>query len=219
MNDRLPYEEQLASQWNDLPLPDENMAWADMKRRLEENDDNGIIPIWLRGCGLWSLVAIVLIGIGWWIVRPEKWWNKKAGAEQVTTKVSKGNTINKQKINDTTHLSQKENQGRSTIISDSSGNSISRGGGPLTRTQEQKKNDKDRSDNLSVANSTGSKKKKTNAGKGINKTKQGAATAKKKATADDLLAISTQGPTGNKQSTNTNVAKDRPVVSSVIKFL
>jgi len=52
MNDRLPYEEQLASQWHDLPLPDENMAWADMKRRLEEDDDNGIIPIWLRGCSL-----------------------------------------------------------------------------------------------------------------------------------------------------------------------
>ena len=38
MNERLPYEEQLSQQWNNLPLADENMAWADMKRRLEEDD-------------------------------------------------------------------------------------------------------------------------------------------------------------------------------------
>ena len=44
MSDRLPYEEQLVQQWNDLPLPDEDMAWADMKRRLEEDDDDSIIP-------------------------------------------------------------------------------------------------------------------------------------------------------------------------------
>ncbi|HLG40630.1 MAG TPA: hypothetical protein VI461_13220 [Chitinophagaceae bacterium] len=85
MNDRLPYEEQLAQQWNDLPLPDEDMAWADMRRRLEEDDDGGIIPIWLRGCGLWGLLAIVLIGIGWLIIRPEKWWSNKQETENVNT--------------------------------------------------------------------------------------------------------------------------------------
>src|SRR6478672_9723745 len=159
MNDRLPYEEQLASQWNDLPLPDENMAWADMKRRLEEDDDNGIIPIWLRGCGLWGLVAIVLIGIGWWIVRPEKWWNKKAGTEQVATRDSKENTDNKQKSNDTTHISQKENQGHSTIVTEPSADPT-RVGVPSTQAIGQKKNDRVRGDNLIVAKNSGSKKKK-----------------------------------------------------------
>jgi hypothetical protein len=77
MSDRLPYEEQLAQQWNDLPLPDENMAWKDMKRRLEEDDDNGIIPIWLRGCGLWGLLLLILVGIGWWMFRQPKDENKK----------------------------------------------------------------------------------------------------------------------------------------------
>ena len=82
MNERLPYEEQLAQQWNDLPLPDENMAWADMKRRLEEDDDDSFIPFWLRGCALWGLLAVLLLGLGWWIVRPEKWFVKKGSTAQ-----------------------------------------------------------------------------------------------------------------------------------------
>jgi hypothetical protein len=72
MNDRLPYEKQLAEQINDLPLPDENMAWEDMKQRLEKDDDNGIIPIWLRGCGLVGLLLLVLVGIGWWLLKQPK---------------------------------------------------------------------------------------------------------------------------------------------------
>ena len=77
MNDRLPYEEQLSQQWNDLPLPDEDMAWADMKRRLEEDDDDSFIPFWLRGCGLWGLLLIALLGIGWWLFWKPKNENKK----------------------------------------------------------------------------------------------------------------------------------------------
>ena len=82
MNDRLPYEEQLAQQWNDLPLPDENMAWDDMKRRLDEDDNDRIIPIWLRGCGIWALVGIVLIAIGWWFV--DKQSNKRPRTENMS---------------------------------------------------------------------------------------------------------------------------------------
>jgi hypothetical protein len=85
MSERLPYEEQLAQQLNDLPLPDENMAWADMKRRLDDDDDKGIIPIWLRGCGFWGLLAVILLAIGWWIVRPDKWWKKEQATENIKT--------------------------------------------------------------------------------------------------------------------------------------
>lgn len=77
MSDRLPYEEQLTQQWNDLPLPDENMAWEDMKRRLEEDDDNRIIPFWLRGCGLLGLLAVILLGFGWWFFRQYTSHSKK----------------------------------------------------------------------------------------------------------------------------------------------
>jgi hypothetical protein len=92
MSERLPYEEQLSQQWNDLPLPDENMAWADMKRRLEEDDDKPFLPFWLRGCAGWGLLGILFLAIGWWIVRPEKWFKARQGHEQV-------NTVNERKVN------------------------------------------------------------------------------------------------------------------------
>jgi hypothetical protein len=82
MSERLPYEEQLAQQWGDLPLPDENMAWADMKRRLDEDDDDRLVPVWLRGCALWGIVAVLVLGFGWWIFRPEKWFDKKKNSSQ-----------------------------------------------------------------------------------------------------------------------------------------
>lgn len=101
MSDRLPYEEQLAKQWNDLPLPDENMAWEDMKRRLEEDDDDGIIPVWLRGCGLWGLLLVVLFGLGWWLIRQHKTENKK---EQPVVKQEAGVKKNKEENGNTIPL-------------------------------------------------------------------------------------------------------------------
>lgn len=100
MNERLPYEEKLTQQLADLPLPDENMAWADMKRRLEDDDDGGIIPIWLRGCGLWGLLSIVLLGIGWWLFRQKK-IEPKSQQTQNTESTSKSPERNNNKKNDT----------------------------------------------------------------------------------------------------------------------
>ena len=75
MNEKLPYEEQLAQTWDELPLPNEDLAWKDMKRRLEEEDDDRIVvPPPKRGCGLGALlIAVLLIGGFWLLVRPEKW--------------------------------------------------------------------------------------------------------------------------------------------------
>jgi hypothetical protein len=85
MNKRLPYEDYLAKQLNDLPLPDENMAWADMKRRLEKDDKDRFTPFWLRGCFLWILFGTLLLSLGWWIVRPGKWFEKKkTGSQEMT---------------------------------------------------------------------------------------------------------------------------------------
>src|SRR6266498_4686245 len=85
MNERLPYEEQLVQQLSDLPLPDENMAWADMKGRLEKDDKDRFIPFWLRGCFLWFLFGILLLSLGWWIIRPEKWFKKKKTEQETFT--------------------------------------------------------------------------------------------------------------------------------------
>jgi len=83
MEHLLPYEVVLNEQWNDLPLPDMNMAWADMKRRLDEDDDKPVIP-WWKGCAGWAILAVLLVGIAWWIVRPEKWFNSKHATESVS---------------------------------------------------------------------------------------------------------------------------------------
>jgi len=98
MNERLPYEEQLSQQWNDLPLPDENMAWTDMKRRLDEEDKRRIFPFWLTGCAGWGLLGILLLGLGWWILRPEKWFKQKQEMKQVNTVIEKNNKTEKDTI-------------------------------------------------------------------------------------------------------------------------
>lgn len=92
MSERLPYEEQLAQQWNNLPLPDEDMAWADMKRRLEEEEDKPLLPFWLRGCAGWALLGLLVAGLGWWMLRPDKWGQKKKVNAELRTVVKKQNT-------------------------------------------------------------------------------------------------------------------------------
>lgn len=92
MDQLLPYESALNQQLLDLPLPDENMAWADMKRRLDEEEKRRIIPFWFTGCAGWALLGIVLLGLGWWIVRPEKWFTNKQGTEKTSPVNEKTNT-------------------------------------------------------------------------------------------------------------------------------
>lgn len=93
MSERLPYEDQLAKQWEDLPLPDENEAWADMKRRLDEEEHKPLLPFWLRGCAGWGLFGILLLGLGWFILRPERWFTHKTKNESssVNGKTGTGN--------------------------------------------------------------------------------------------------------------------------------
>lgn len=70
MEQKLPYEQQLSEQWINLPQPNEDICWADMKKRLEEDDDERpIIFWWRRGCGLWGLLLIAMVSIGWWAYR------------------------------------------------------------------------------------------------------------------------------------------------------
>ncbi len=78
MNKYFPYEEALKDKLQNLPLPNEDTAWADMERRLDKKDDDGIILVPLKfGCGIWALLGslgIVLV-ILYFISRSD--WNKK----------------------------------------------------------------------------------------------------------------------------------------------
>lgn len=88
MSELLPYEQQLQQQWTDIPLPDENAAWEDMAKRLKDDDDDkGIVFWWRPGCGLLGLL-LVLLGLGWWILRPGKQYINKGSdtGKQVATR-------------------------------------------------------------------------------------------------------------------------------------
>ena len=85
MSERLPYEDQLQQHLNDLPLPDENKAWEDMKRRLEEDDDGPIIAWWRRGCLLWGFLLLVIFGSGLWLIR-ERYFSSGINKKEAVTK-------------------------------------------------------------------------------------------------------------------------------------
>ena len=93
MNPLLPYEFELNQNWNDLPLPDENMAWLDMKRRLDKDERRRFFPFWFTGCAGWGLLGVLLLGLSWWILRPEKWFRSKQVEVQVSPVVEKKNEI------------------------------------------------------------------------------------------------------------------------------
>lgn len=79
----------MAEQLSNVSLPDENLAWADMRRRLEKDDDDRIIPFWLNSCLLWSLFGVVILSLGWWIIRAEKRFERNRVEQIKTTSASK----------------------------------------------------------------------------------------------------------------------------------
>src|SRR5690242_13239330 len=100
MSERLPYEEQLQQRWNDLPLPDENMAWADMKRRLDKDDNDGIVW-WRPGCALWGLALLLLLALGWWLMHEMRTHDKNREQQKISQTAER--TINTNKdIKDST---------------------------------------------------------------------------------------------------------------------
>ena len=89
MNERLPYETQLAWQWSattagtDFPLPDENLAWADMRRRLDEDEEKRPVAWWRWGCLGWALLGLLAVGAGWYFLQPQKWLSENRKNETV----------------------------------------------------------------------------------------------------------------------------------------
>jgi hypothetical protein len=95
MNSLNKYEKILAEKLQELPLPDEEVAWQDMKRRLDEDKDKRPFILPLRfGCALFSmLLAVALLGLLYFYVLPlDK--NKKQLTRlenPITAKIKSGN--------------------------------------------------------------------------------------------------------------------------------
>lgn len=68
MKELTPYEQFLADNLRNLPVPNEDMAWKEMKKLLEEKkDDRPLLPPFLKGCLPWLIIAILAaIGIVVW---------------------------------------------------------------------------------------------------------------------------------------------------------
>jgi hypothetical protein len=81
MKERLPYEESIKDQLNDLPIPDEGQAWQKMELLLDKDDDRRrIIPPIFTGCLGWGLLLLVGLFAFWFFVHPEKWFASKQEA-------------------------------------------------------------------------------------------------------------------------------------------
>ena len=69
MNEIKRYDQALADQLEHLPMPPEDIAWAEMEKLLEEDDDDPVVVPFFRrwGCLLPALVAASLLLIGGWL--------------------------------------------------------------------------------------------------------------------------------------------------------
>jgi hypothetical protein len=66
MSNHSPYNNELANKMENIPVPNMDMAWADMEKRLTQKEDKKPIPFWFNGCAMFALVGILLLGIGYW---------------------------------------------------------------------------------------------------------------------------------------------------------
>lgn len=110
MTERLRYEEVMSDLLTDIPLPDENLAWADMRRRLEEDDDRPLVAWWRRGCLLWAFLLVGILAAGWYLFRPDNWFRKENKKETIVKTEDQLKTSNKK---------QEEQKNTGTITTES----------------------------------------------------------------------------------------------------
>lgn len=69
MNEIKRYDQALAEHLEHLTMPDEDLAWANMKQMLDEGDDDPVVVPFFRrfGCLLLGLVAALILSIGGWL--------------------------------------------------------------------------------------------------------------------------------------------------------
>lgn len=88
MNELKRYDQALADKLEYLSMPPEDFAWAEMKKLLEEDDnDPVVVPFFRRpGCLLLGLVTALLLSIGGWF-----YFKRNAVPAPVSEQVSSGN--------------------------------------------------------------------------------------------------------------------------------
>ncbi|RYY49068.1 MAG: hypothetical protein EOO06_08305 [Chitinophagaceae bacterium] len=70
MNEITRYDQALANELESGRLPSEDMAWAEMRKLLEEDSDDPIAIPWYRrtGCGWFALIGLLVGGVGlYWL--------------------------------------------------------------------------------------------------------------------------------------------------------
>lgn len=107
MNERLPYEESMErqlSELNELPLPDQELAWEKMQLLLDKDDDGpGLIPPVFRGCLGWGLLLLLIAVVSWFFFRPDGWFTGRSGKE-----TSKQIPLNGQRSSDSAGTNNKK---------------------------------------------------------------------------------------------------------------
>ncbi len=71
MSERQRYDDLINQKLNDLPVPGEEAAWEKMKKLLDkkEDDDKIVPPVFLKGCVGWSLLLLVILAGGWFVLK------------------------------------------------------------------------------------------------------------------------------------------------------
>ena len=174
MSEKLPYEQQLNQAWDRLPLPDEDMAWKDMKRRLDEdNDDKIVVPPPKTGCGINAiLIGLLLVGGFWVLVRPEKWFTSKETetTQQPKENDKKNDVDNRREDTLTGKLNDAYSNGNKTVTSEDTGAVRTKDKAGLSSLQKEKINEVSGESKIDIANLNSiSKKTKPS---GINETRK-----------------------------------------------
>jgi hypothetical protein len=110
MRKLLPYEQIIEQRKDDMPLPSEDIAWHEMEKLLNKEDDDKIIvpPPRLWGCSIWLLSVLVLVGLAVWYFTkknsPPELLMGKSKIDSSTIQAS--NVLQNLKVNDSVHVDQ-----------------------------------------------------------------------------------------------------------------
>ena len=94
MKTKLPYEDALQQQFEDLPLPGENQSWQQMEQLLNK-DKKRLLPPFFLQYGLLCLLALWFVTVMYFVLRKNEMMNKRlAEKEAAITHVMANNPEN-----------------------------------------------------------------------------------------------------------------------------